>query len=268
MDRSQLDDITAANRAAWNASASLHGSGPEWEKLLQQAALPGFSVLDECLSDTLRKIGVAGRRAAQVGCNNGRELLSLAAFGAVPALGIDQSSAFLAQGELLAASAELSPRFLEADIYNLPEDTGAYDLVLITIGVLNWMPDLPRFFEVISSLMASGAYLVIYETHPMLEMFDPESDTPHLPAYSYFDRSVHAVPDLIAYDGSATDTGETGYWLIHTLGEIVSACAAAGLTVARLTEHWHSNRETDYDIYQNQRAQIPMSFTLVANSQP
>ena len=42
-------------------------------------------------------------RAVQIGCNNGRELLSLPSLGAIPVLGIDQSAAFLDQARRLAS---------------------------------------------------------------------------------------------------------------------------------------------------------------------
>ncbi len=41
----------------------------------------------------------------------------------------------------MAKAAGLEPRLIEADIYDLPDDLGTFDLVLITIGVLNWMPE-------------------------------------------------------------------------------------------------------------------------------
>ncbi len=40
------------------------------------------------------------------------------------------------------------------------------------------MPDLARFFRVVAGLLRPGGQLVIYETHPVLEMFDPEVETP------------------------------------------------------------------------------------------
>jgi SAM-dependent methyltransferase len=244
----------------------LHGAGPACDKLLAAALLPGFSVLDPCLTETLRGIGIAKRRAVQVGCNNARELLSLSALGAEPVLGIDQSASFLAQGETLAKAAQLRPTLLEADIYALPEGLGQFDLVLITIGVLNWMPDLPRFFEIVARLMAPEAVLVIYETHPFLEVFDPDSQGPHEPAFSYFDRSPQESIKSITYDGTYDSDAKPSYWFIHPLGEIVTACVQAGLTLDRLIEHPHSNREVDYDIYAGRTAQLPMSYTLVARA--
>ncbi|WP_144954414.1 class I SAM-dependent methyltransferase [Pseudomonas oryzihabitans] len=264
MDPHQRQLITAANRQAWELSAPLHAQGEDWQRLLEQARQPGFSVLDACLTATLTALDIRGLSCAQVGCNNARELLSLAAFGARPALGIDQSPAFLAQGEQLATAAGLAPRLVAADIYALPAGLGQHDLVLITIGVLNWMPDLPAFFAAVQSLLAPGGRLVIYETHPFLEVFEPHADQPLVPRYSYFRREPLVSADLITYDGLDHGQGAPSYWHIHTLGAIVTACLDAGLRLQRLEEHPHSNREADYDGYIGQTAQLPMSFTLVA----
>lgn len=259
-------NYTNANKAAWDASAHLHEQGTAWDELVLAAARPGFNVLDDCLTDTLKNLGVTGRTAVQVGCNNARELLSLASLGAMPLLGIDQSSRFLAQGALLAAKAGLKPRLLEANIYDLPADVGQYDLVLITIGVLNWMPDLPGFFQVVRGLLHKGGHLVIYETHPILEVFNPHGSNPFEPETSYFEKSPIKVEEAITYDGSDGGEGETGYWFVHTLGDIVTACAKQGFDIQRLEEHPHLNREEDYAIYDNQTAQLPLCYTLVAQA--
>ncbi len=266
MKDNPISTYTQANKGAWEASAHLHGQGREWDDLLLAARKPGFSVLDDCLNATLTDLGIAGCSAVQVGCNNARELLSLAALGARPALGIDQSAAFLAQGAQLAAAAGLSPRLLEANIYELPDSLGQHDLVLITIGVLNWMPDLRCFFRAVRGLMRPGAHLVIYETHPFLELFNPDSATPFVPEASYFDKTPIRVEGAITYDGSDGGDGETGYWFVHTLGEIVTECVQNGLRLQQLTEHPHLNREVDYAKYENQAAQMPLCYTMVAQA--
>lgn len=257
--------ITAANRSAWDASAPLHGQGADWETLVTGFARSGFSVLDATLTRTLQRLAPAGKRAVQIGCNNGRELLSLRALGAIPSLGIDQSAAFLAQAAQLAELAgEHECRFLCADVYALPTDlTAQHELGLITIGVLSWMPDLQRFFVAVASLLAPGGALVIYETHPFLELFEPSADNPFLPQYSYFRREPLVDTAAITYDGSDGGEVAASYWFIHPLGEIVSACVAAGLQIEQLTEYPHSNREVEYDQYQGREAQLPLCYTLV-----
>ncbi|ERP96731.1 methylase [Labrenzia sp. C1B10] len=264
MASSTNKNITAANRAAWNASAHLHAEGDHWEQLLERAVCPGFSVLDPTLTAILGGLELTGKSAVQIGCNNARELISLASLGIRPELGIDQASGFLVQAKRLADAAGLDVRLLEADIYDLPRDVGQFDLALITIGVLNWMPDLPEFFRVTSGLLVPGGRLVIYETHPFLEVFDPVSPTPFEPAFSYFDRRPQDVTEAITYDGKDHGEGEAGYWFIHPLGEIVTACAQAGLAIVELREYGHTIREPEYDLYEGRPAQIPMSYSLVA----
>lgn len=128
------------------------------------------------------------------------------------------------------------------------------------------MPDLQRFFQVVRGLMRPGALLVIYETHPVLEMFNPDSAQPFVPEFSYFKKTPVRLEEAITYDGSDGGAGETSYWFIHTLGDIVTACVQSGFKLQRLEEHPHLNREVDYEIYENQPAQIPLCYTLVAEA--
>lgn len=259
-----ISTMTSANKAAWESSAHLHRSGDGWLRLIEAAGSPSFSVLDDTLSSLLVKYKIAGRRAVQIGCNNARELISLASLGGIPALGIDQSSGFLAQGRELADAAGLDLKLLEADIYDLPMDIERFDLVLITIGVLSWMPDVVEFFKIAAGLMKDEAVLVVYETHPFLEVFDPKSEAPHTPAFSYFATEPQVLTQAITYDGEDHGAVEPSYWFIHPLGKIVTACIQAGLKLQELTEYPHSIREPEYDIYAGQAAQVPMSYSLVA----
>jgi SAM-dependent methyltransferase len=262
------DTATEANRLAWNASAHRHRQSEEWRRQLAGFADPSFSTFDPIIAGAISSNGVPGARAVQIGCNNGRETLSMLALGAAHATGIDQSDAFIAQAEDLRA---VSPhgdnaRFIFANVYALPEDLkGRFDLALITIGVLNWMPDLTRFLSVVSSLLSSGGRLVIYETHPVLDMFEPHGDDTHTPKYSYFRTEPFITEDEIVYDGSAAGKAPPSWWHFHTMGDIVTGCVTAGLQVTELTEFPHSNREVDYDIYTDNEAQLPLCYTLVAS---
>ncbi|WP_371226727.1 class I SAM-dependent methyltransferase [Roseovarius sp. 2305UL8-3] len=262
---SDVKGFTQANKAAWDASAPAHEAGEDWSALVRDVARPGFSVFDATMTAVLRQIGVEGLRVVQIGCNNGRELLSLPSLGALPVLGIDQSSAFLDQARRLADIAGSDCAFLEADIYALPEQTPwGFDLALITIGVLNWMPDLPRFFEIVAGLLAPRGRLVIYETHPVLEMFEPEDEHPFRLVHSYFKTDPFVENEVMTYDGTDGGKGETSYWFLHNMGDVVTSCVQAGLVIESLTEYPHSNREVAYDKYEGQDAQLPLCYTLVA----
>ncbi len=115
-----ISPYTDANRAAWDVSAALHEAGPDWSALWDAVTKPGFSSFDETMAITLRALDPDAKRVVQIGCNNGRELLSMPSFGAISALGIDQSAAFLDQARRLAERAGQTPQFLCADIYDLP----------------------------------------------------------------------------------------------------------------------------------------------------
>ncbi len=136
---------------------------------------------------------------------------------------------------------------------------------MITIGVLNWMPDLGRFFQSVAGLLRPGGRLVIYETHPVLEMFEPASKQPHLPAYSYFSEGPAVEEQAITYDGSAKQGAPPSYWYSHKMSDVFMGLIHAGMIISRFEEHPHSNRETCFDVYKDQRAQLPMSYTVVAS---
>jgi SAM-dependent methyltransferase len=258
-------DITAKNRDAWDASAALHGTGPYWDELLKGFADPTYSRFDTTLTEALQSAGIKGGRAVQIGCNNGREVLSACALGAAECTGIDQSAAFLAQAAVLRDLSGHNATFLEADIYALPPGSpDDFDLAFITIGVLNWMPDLPRFFDAVTGLLRPGGQLLIYETHPVLEMFEPAADDPYRPAHSYFRKEAFVDSAAITYDGTHAEDMPESHWFIHTLSDIVQGALSSGLALNDLREFPHSIREVDYDIYENQSAQVPMSFLMRA----
>jgi SAM-dependent methyltransferase len=259
-------EAIAANRAAWDHSARYHRGNAEWQRLVEGFADPGFSCFDATATQALQAVDVAGKSCVQIGCNNGRECLSLKALGAGRVLGIDQSAAFLDQARELAALSGCEVEFLCADIHDLPDGIGQFDRALITIGVLNWMPNLPRFFKAVSDLITPGGALVIYETHPLLEMFDPDAADPFTPAISYFPSGPDVAAESITYDGSLPeDEAPVSYWFAHRLGRVISAVAAAGLRIERLEEHPHCNREVAYEQYENRPAQLPLCYVLTAH---
>ncbi|MGJ8544389.1 MAG: class I SAM-dependent methyltransferase [Sulfitobacter sp.] len=257
--------ITAKNRAAWDAAAVHHGAGTYWEELRAGFADKSYSRFDAVMRDALLEAGIKGARAVQIGCNNGRETLSACALGAAELWGFDQSEAFLAQARQLQEISGHNAQFLAADIYALPKNAPRnFDIAFITIGVLNWMPDLPGFFAVVAGLLAPGGRLVIYETHPVLEMFDPAAQDPLAPAFDYFRSAPHVETAAITYDGSNPGPAPESHWFIHTLSAIVQAALDAGLRLEGLAEFPHSIREVDYDIYAGRAAQLPMSYLLRA----
>lgn len=265
MDMPSARQAIACNKDAWDQSASLHKTTATWPALLKSVGNPGFSCLDPTITGLLRDVGVAGKDVVQLCCNNGRESLSLYSLGARSVVGVDQSRAFLQQARELAGVSPHRPEFIESDIHHLPPHLHErFDIALVTIGVLGWMPDVAQFMRHVASTLKPGGSLVMYETHPFLEVFDPRADNPLLPASSYFRREPFVLQEPIVYEGLDEQAGPTSYWFVHTLGAVVSAAIGANLQISHLQEYSHSNREELYDQYENRPAQLPLCFTLVA----
>ena len=209
-----------------------------------------FSCLDDTLRGVLEQVGVDGKALIQLGCNNGRESLSLYALGARSVVGVDQSEAFLEQARELNQRSPHNAEFIESDIHHLPASLhNRFDVALITIGVLNWMPDIGEFFRHVALTLKPGGKLVIYETHPFLEMVDPDAEDPYRLASSYFRAEPFVQEEPIVYVGKVEQLAAKSYWFVHTLGAIFSGAIAAGLNIAHFREYAHSNREEVYDQY-------------------
>ena len=261
----QRNDYTKANQRAWNESAVHHTSGDSWNGLLKNFASPGFSTLDATLTNALVEIGVDGKSVVQIACNNGRDVLSTCALGAKACAGIDISESFIEAAERINNVARRDCEFMVADIYALPKTLRRdFDVALITIGVLNWMPDPDAFFATVRGLLKPGGALVIYETHPFLDMFDPRAEKAREPAYSYFPAEPFRQTEAIVYDGADVPDVSPSYWFAHSLGTVVTACIESGFRLSTLKEFPHSIREVDFDRYENEEPQLPMCYLLTA----
>jgi ubiquinone/menaquinone biosynthesis C-methylase UbiE len=260
------EDYVEANREAWNRAAPHHKAHAQYEALAKGFANPGFSCLDEVATALLTEIGVVGRDVAQVCCNNARELLSVKGLGAARCVGFDISAAFLRQAEELAKIAGHACEFVETDAYRIPKRfNGAFDVVFTTVGVFGWMPDMTGFFATVRRLLKPGGRYFAYEQHPILDMFEfDETGAPARLAHSYFRREADRAAEGLDYYGYAQYDAPVNYWFLRPLSDVVGACLAAGLTLEHLAEYPHNISDETYDVYEDQAAQLPLCYTLIA----
>jgi SAM-dependent methyltransferase len=257
--------FTTANRAAWDEVASLHAA-QNMGKLRSAFAEPGHVSLKAHLTDRLQAIGVAGKRVAQLCCNNGEELISVRNMGAGSCVGFDQSENFLEQARELAqiAGASDSVRFERTDIYDIGTGyDGQFDIVLTTVGVFGWMPDLPAFFSVIARLLKPGGILLSEEMHPVLLMYEKNpAGGPSYAAYSYFKKEPWKDTDGLDYYGGSPYDAKPAYSFQHTMSGILMAGIDNGLTLRHMVE-------LDFDISHfcsdlaESEAKPPLGFTVV-----
>lgn len=258
-------DAIAANRAAWDASAPFHRGNASWRRHAEGfASDPAYSCFDPPMAAALREVGVAGKAAAQLCCNNGRETVSLMNLGAARAVGFDQSSAFLAQARELAALAGRECEFVGADVTAIdPRYDGAFDLVVVTIGVFGWMPDLGRFMDGAARILRPGGRLLVHEEHPVASMFEPSSDAPLLVRHSYFHDAPVVLDRAIVYDGAPAQQVGRHYWFTHTLSRVMTAMISRGLVIERFEEYADNISTTEFDALEQGR-KLPLSYVLGA----
>jgi SAM-dependent methyltransferase len=262
MDLSK-DAIVAANRESWNEAAERHRAHAQYARLLEGFATPGFSVLDEILTARLQGLGVAGKAVAQLCCNNGRELLSVKNLGAASVTGFDFAVAFLDQGRELAAAGGIEAEFVQTEIAKIPAGyDGRFDLALVTIGVLGWMPDLAEFFATARRLLRPGGQLVIYEDHPILNMYDDrDRGGPPQPDESYFRAEPYRSDNGLDYWANADYAARPCYWTFHKMSDVVMGLVRAGFTIGDFEEFAHTVGTRVH--MENQPQQLPLSYILV-----
>ena len=248
-----------ANHDMWNRTADIYRN-EGFASFLAKVGQPDFTTFDEVERQLFAEIDLAGKDVAQLGCNNGRELISVKKAGAGRCVGFDMSENFLEQGRELTKASGQTVELVCTSVYDVPETyTAAFDVVYITVGVFGWLPDLPAFFEVVKRLLRPGGYLFLYDQHPVLGMFDPaklEIDS------SYFRQAPfveEVLPDYL--DPSQTGRAQS-YWFQHTLSSIIGLCLAS-LTLTHFAEYGH-DLSNNYRAFQDYEHKPPLSYSLVA----
>jgi SAM-dependent methyltransferase len=256
------------NRKAWNEVASRHAAQNFTHTGTNLRTKPGFYI-DPVFRDCLMALPLKGSTLAQFNCNNGRELISAIQLGAQAGIGFDFSSAFVEQARTLAEAAGVAARFVETDIYEMPAAYhAAADILFLTAGALCWMPNLRRYFETAHRVLRSGGTLILYETHPFLEMFKPDRDRfegePLSLHYPYFMDVPVAWGSGLDYYGQKKYGEEIVYWYHHSLSAIMQSILDAGFSIRQFAEFDHDN-SIGYREVEAFAIRPPMSFVLRAD---
>jgi len=258
-----IKKITNANLEAWEEVAPRHARH-NLDNLIASFRDPEFSTLDDIELARLATIGVESKDIAQICCNNGRELISIKRLGAKRCVGFDGAQGFIDQAHGLAQAAQVDCEFVCTDIYDIPiHYDNCFDVVVITVGVLGWMPELQQFFKILTRLLRPKGALFIYETHPILETMLPgEADDPVGWELPYFNAEPHVeIKGLDYYSGETYEARPVTSFL-HTMSQIIMA----GINADMRLEHFEELPKHITNVWWNiekQGPKIPMSFTLV-----
>lgn len=255
-------DYIDTNRKMWELTADIY-QADGFEDAQQRVQQPDFTTFDEVEQEVFTNyINVKNKNIIQIGCNNGTEIINLKKLGAGYCLGLDISEKFIDQAKQLSNLSGQAVDFESTNIYDIDENQfDKYDLVYITVGVIGWMPDIEKFFKIVSKLLKPNGQLFIYEQHPILGMFDPEP--PHKINASYFQTEPFKddiVPEYIDKSGQAK---ATSYWFPYTISNIFHSCITNNLQPTHFKEYSKDISDT-YKSLENNEIQFPMSFTLIS----
>jgi SAM-dependent methyltransferase len=228
-----VDQYQQANLALWNEWAEINAKSKSYD-------LEGFKAGKNRLkSIELEEVGdVRGKTLLHLQCHFGLDTLSWARRGA-SVTGVDFSDKAIALAQAIGQEVGLDARFIRSDLYELPNIlSGQFDVVFTSYGVLCWLRDLKRWAEIIAHFLKPGGVFYIAEIHPFLYVFDDEDPAELRVKYSYFHQPE---PTEWQVSGSYADreakvNQPVDYEWTHSLGEIVSALAAAGLKIEFLHE--------------------------------
>ena len=230
----KTDYYTKRTLEAWDEAAPIHASINS--SLHNDVTDPKFNNLNRDFNALVDQVGVADKSVVQICCNNGLDLLSVRKKGAGHCLGIDGSRPFIDQAIGLSKAAGQSDiEFAHSDIYDLPNSHhNQFDIAIITVGVLGWMPDLPKFMQICAALLKPGGVLLVEELHPILNMYE-EGEPSYLDG-SYFRSEPFVESDGLDYFSYKKYDGKENYSFPHTLSDILTAAIDSDLRLEHIKE--------------------------------
>lgn len=238
-----MNEFLGSNRELWDEWTGIHESSAFYD--LQAFREGGVRLRD----GEIEHVGdVRGKTLLHLQCHFGIDSLSWARLGAT-VTGVDFSPKAVALASSLAADLALDARFVESNLYDLPERLeGSFDVVYTSRGVLNWLPDIRGWARVVTHFVRPGGIFYITEAHPIAWALD--ETLPLTFRYAYWE---HAEPEVLDVEGSYADPGadvktEKEYSWNHGLGEIVTALIDAGLVIELLHEYPFSDWDMGFTV--------------------
>ncbi|NHK32433.1 MAG: class I SAM-dependent methyltransferase [Asgard group archaeon] len=265
------DKYYEANLKRWNELVAVHAKSDEYDL---EGFLAGKSSLK---SIEIEEIGdVKGKSLLHLQCHFGLDSLSWARMGA-KVTGVDFAPEAVKLARELNEQLNLDAKFIEANIYDLPEKLdGKFDIVFTSYGVLCWLPDLDKWAMMIANYLKTGGMFYVAEFHPFAYVFNDNKDTTELEVhYDYFpQKEPMKFDDVGSYANPDAKIENTiDYEWTHSVSEIINSITKAGLRIKFFNEHDVSCYEQfpfakqDKDGYyrlKNQKISIPLMFSLKA----
>lgn len=223
------------NLARWEDLVPIHLRSPDYRVAAFKAGEDHLHPIEAA------EIGaIAGKRLIHLQCHFGLDTLCLARRGAV-VTGLDFSPSAIAAARSLAAETGIPARFIRGNVYDAPSLIGErFDVVYVSWGAINWLPDIGRWAKIVSELLEEGGFLYLLEGHPVaMALTQQAPDLLILPTYDYFQKHsplINFAATSYTSDPDPVTHAEMHEW-VHPLGAVVTALVQAGLMLDWLREY-------------------------------
>jgi SAM-dependent methyltransferase len=263
-----MDKYLKQNKAHWDEVVPVHEKSQGYD-------VAGFKAGKNTLKSLeLEEVGdVKGKSLLHLQCHFGMDTMSWARLGA-KVTGADFSGEAIKLAKKLSKETKIKAEFIETDIYKLPDVLNKkFDVVFTSYGILCWLPDLPRWANVISHFLKPGGFFYIAEGHPFSMVFNNAAGAKKLEVtipYFHTKEPIRWDPDPDYADASFTGT-EVEYEWMHPIGDIVNALVDAGLKIDFLHEFPYSCYKAMPFMYEAANREwrlqgdpIPLTFSIKA----
>ena len=222
MQTEQAVDYKAINKATWDKRTLTHVKSKFYDVAGFKQGKCTLNPLElELMGD------VTGKSLLHLQCHFGLDTLSFARLGA-QVTGVDISAEAVKQAQALTQELGLSAEFIADDIYDFgARNTREYDLVFTSYGVLCWLPDLALWAELIAKSLKPGGELHLVEFHPIADA---------MMGYPYFGDGAPSVDEEGTYTENCDGSTSSIVTWAHTLADVISSLAGAGLSIELVTE--------------------------------
>ncbi len=266
----------AENRKLWDAWTAIHTTGRFYD-VQRFRDDPADNRIQAWERDEVGD--VSGKRLLHVQCHFGLDTLSWARLGA-QVTGVDFSEPAIAFAKELATDVGLADaaRFVVSNVYDLPGPLRGetFDVVYTSRGAVCWLPDIPKWAAIVARFVKRGGVFYLNEAHPVLWALADEqaaANDLHL-GFDYWGGETLTFPVEGSYaDPDAQVDAEWEHGWNHSLGEIVTSLATAGLRIELLDEKrvlswpapWLTERQDGtYGFPPDQPGTLPLMYSLRA----
>jgi len=229
----------ADNRKLWDAYTAIHTTSSFYDVQRFRDDPDDFRI-EPFERDEIEEVG--GKTLLHVQCHFGLDTLSWARLGAT-VTGVDFSEPAIAFARELAAETGLAERarFIVSNVYDLPGplESETFDVVYTSRGVLRWLPDIPTWARIVAGFIAPGGISTCTRSIPC----SGRSRTSKRPRTTSTSGSITGAGRPARSRSRARTRirmpevdAEFEHGWNHSLGEIVTAPADAGLRIELLDE--------------------------------